>query len=72
MRCSTSSRVHVNPSVRMMYMSGAASKLECSPMAETSCFGPPLPVPSAPKLVAGTRVEETSLRFPSSWNPAPS
>ena len=41
-------------------------------MAETSAPGPPLPVPSAPKLVAGTRVEETSLRFPSSWNPAPS
>ena len=36
MRSSTSSRVHVNPSVRITYMSGAWSSDECSPTADAS------------------------------------
>ena len=72
MRSSTSSRVHVKPSVRITYMSGAWSRDECSPTADASAVEPPLPVPSGALCVDGYRAFETDANAPSSLNPAPS
>ena len=72
MRSSTSSRVHVNPSVRITYMSGAWSSDECSPTADASEIDPPLPVPSGALCVDGKRALDTDATAPSSLNPAPS
>ena len=69
MRSSTSSRVHVNPSVRMTYMSGAASSRECSPTAETprssiSALIPPLPIPSGPvRIVGALELDASSSKY---------
>ena len=72
MRSSTSSRVHVNPSVRITYMSGAWSSDECSPTADASAVDPPLPVPSGALCVDGNRAFDTDANEPSSLKPAPS
>eukprot|EP00982_Pelagococcus_subviridis_P006711 30274-Pelagococcus_subviridis.AAC.1 len=81
---STSSRVHVNPSVRMTYMSGACSRLLAgagcvSAAAAASALTPPLPMPSPPDMSGGgggvairASITSTSSASATSRNPAPS